>query len=583
MKSLLFAVLPLLFASCTATRQADGAARPQAEFFVSPAGSDAAGGSRERPFRTLERARQAVREENVRQHGDIVVWLHGGTYALAETLRLGPADSGMNGHRVVWRACPGETPVISGGRTVDGWLPADPGAKFRIAPVREDFRQLYVNDRKARRTEGPKMTVRWTEAGIALPPHAFDGLENAADLEIVVNTRRWTEQWLPVGGVKEGLLRLKTTVPEKILPRGAALARFANAEAFLCNPGEWLLDRQAGRLRFLPRPGEDMQGAVVEYPVLETLLSLEGSAARPVHHLVFSGLTFRLSNWLQPGRDEGLCSNQANQVPRMPGAVDATGACQVDFDHCAFRQLGGIGLRLGKACRQDRVDRCTFSDIAAGAIQVGSVDPETIRLPAGSPDIVSDIAVRDCLIHDVAQDYHASCAVFAGYVEGCAIEHNEIHSVPYSAISLGWGWTKEPLKAAYTRNNRIVGNRIHHHTLLLADGGGIYCNGYQENGLVAGNFVSDQPRVYAMLYLDDGATDWRVERNVCRQGGAGVAWYLYKGHGNRAKDNFTDTPLVYDRHTGPCTLEGTVAVPPQGPWPAEAQAIMQAAGIRPER
>jgi len=48
-------------------------------FYVSPAGDDRSEGTEARPFATLHRARQAVREVNRAMTGDIEVVLRGGT------------------------------------------------------------------------------------------------------------------------------------------------------------------------------------------------------------------------------------------------------------------------------------------------------------------------------------------------------------------------------------------------------------------------------------------------------------------------------------------------------------------------
>ena len=50
-----------------------------AEFYVSPDGDDNGSGTIDSPFRTLERARDAVREINQNMSGDICVYLRGGT------------------------------------------------------------------------------------------------------------------------------------------------------------------------------------------------------------------------------------------------------------------------------------------------------------------------------------------------------------------------------------------------------------------------------------------------------------------------------------------------------------------------
>ena len=45
------------------------------------------------------------------------------------------------------------------------------------------------------------------------------------------------------------------------------------------------------------------------------------------------------------------------------------------------------------------------------------------------------------------------------------LAHNEISHLPYSAISLGWGWNAYPY--TYGGENAIVNNHIHDHMQVL--------------------------------------------------------------------------------------------------------------------
>ena len=93
------------------------------EFWVSKNGSDSDSGSKHSPFRTLQRARNAVRSLPSRafQHHDVNIYIRGGTYRLKKTLTLQSKDSGRYGHNVIWRAAPGEHPLICGSVKVTGW------------------------------------------------------------------------------------------------------------------------------------------------------------------------------------------------------------------------------------------------------------------------------------------------------------------------------------------------------------------------------------------------------------------------------------------------------------------------------
>jgi len=94
------------------------AAMPAAtDFYVSPAGNDGNPGSAARPFRTLERARQAARK--AQKNAPVHVYLRAGKYRVSEPLVFGPEDSGDDGAPVVWAAVPGAQASIAGSRKLD--------------------------------------------------------------------------------------------------------------------------------------------------------------------------------------------------------------------------------------------------------------------------------------------------------------------------------------------------------------------------------------------------------------------------------------------------------------------------------
>ncbi len=75
--------------------------------YVSPSGDDGAEGTQQAPFRTLHRARDAVRSLARDMQSDIVVNVAPGEYRLDRTLEFTEADSGRNGFRVVYRSAAG--------------------------------------------------------------------------------------------------------------------------------------------------------------------------------------------------------------------------------------------------------------------------------------------------------------------------------------------------------------------------------------------------------------------------------------------------------------------------------------------
>ncbi|MCW2864586.1 MAG: hypothetical protein JWP48_6294, partial [Actinoallomurus sp.] len=135
---------------------AASAAPPPLNVYVSPTlGQDHGSGSAAHPLKTLNEARDHVRAINHDMQRDIHVELLNGTYALTSTFQLTSADSGTNGHRIVYEAAPGAHPVISGGTAVTGWALDDSAHGVYKAHVGDiDTRQLYVNGELETRARG---------------------------------------------------------------------------------------------------------------------------------------------------------------------------------------------------------------------------------------------------------------------------------------------------------------------------------------------------------------------------------------------------------------------------------------------
>ena len=130
--------------------------------YVAPEGNDQAEGrSRETAFRSLEKARDAIRElrKADRITGPVKVLLGGGTHVRAEPLVLTPEDSGSPESPVTWAAVPGEQPVVSGGRRIEGWTRHEGNIwKVDLPQVRDGkwwFRQLFVDGQLRRRARTP--------------------------------------------------------------------------------------------------------------------------------------------------------------------------------------------------------------------------------------------------------------------------------------------------------------------------------------------------------------------------------------------------------------------------------------------
>ncbi|MFD0569432.1 hypothetical protein ACFQ0T_09330 [Kitasatospora gansuensis] len=173
--------------------------------YVSPTGSGTAC-SAAAPC-SLTQAKTSVQAVNGSMTGDIAVQLAGGTYRLTAPLTLGSADSGNNGHKVIWQAAPGASPVLSGGQQVTGWTLKDSANNIYAAsvPTGVDSRQLFVDGTLAPRASIPisRSDVNITATGMTIVNSALNYLaslpqQNRIELE---SQNSFTDRFAPVQSI----------------------------------------------------------------------------------------------------------------------------------------------------------------------------------------------------------------------------------------------------------------------------------------------------------------------------------------------------------------------------------------------
>lgn len=350
----------------------DGTANPKIDFWVSPDGNDESPGTSSEPFLTLERARDAVRDlDDIKRGSDISIYIRSGTYRLGRPFVLDWRDSGRNGHDVVYRAAPGEQPVISGSVRVQNWSLHDPALGIYQAYVgQRESRQLYVNGQRAVRARTSFYPASFRPAFFYLYPDGTskDGISQPVGIQFIpsdLNPEKWRDpfrwtnkqdieavivtQWkmmsVPLQSVtpypqytpypnflpyppldvpsKTGLIVLQEpgwqnaniSMLDSTKQPGIwsfwQVTLFENAYEFLDEPGEWYLNRSTGILYYIPRPGEDLEYAEVELPIREILVEGRGDLGQPVSNIRFEGLTFSYATWLSPSTSNGYVTDQS--------------------------------------------------------------------------------------------------------------------------------------------------------------------------------------------------------------------------------------------------------------------------------
>jgi parallel beta-helix repeat protein len=305
-----------------------------------------------------------------------------------------------------------------------------------------------------------------------------------------------------------------------------------NAYEFLDAEGEWYLSTPTNEVFYKPHAGEDASTIFAIAPKLVQLIRLQGTPTDPVRNLAFLGIVFEHSTWLEPS-EEGFATHQADwifkgseQTSRIPGAIHIQNAEDIRFEGNTFRNLGATAVVLWSGVRNSAFVGNTFTNISASGISIG-MDLE--QHPTDPSQVCRDNVIKNNFITKVGRDYHSSVGIFAGYTEGLMIENNELADMPYTGISVGWGWTLEttPLK-----NNLIKRNRIHNVMSLLSDGGAIYTLSKQPGTRIVANYVFDIARSsgagdhsVSAIYLDEGSSLITLIDNLLQNVPMGIVFH----------------------------------------------------------
>ena len=511
-------------------------------------------GGADGPLATLLGARDAVRRlrDEALTDGPVTVQVREGVYFMPEPLLIESADSGRPGAPVTYMAYPGERPVLSGGIQIDGWQAGADGVWEAPAPGDVYFHQLFVNGARRTRARTPNEGYFYTHgkapplvdpvtgaersrAGTALvyAPGSINQWEDLADVNVVV-FHSWETSRHRIAQVDEdaGVVTFtgRAAWPfERWGPRQRYYVE--NAPDALDAPGEWYLDQNAGVVRYLPLPDEDMEQAEVIAPVLPCLLRLRGQSelGLPVQNVIFRGLSLQHQDWelAQAGHSD------AQAAVSVPAAVMLDGALDVTIQDCEIARVGGYGVWLRRGCLRSRVVRCHIHDLGAGGVRLGEAGPAGDDAAESRENLVDNNH-----IHDGGHVYAAGVGVWVAQSSHNLVSHNEIHDLNYSGMSVGWNWNDAPNR---THHNTIELNHVHHvMNGTLNDGGAIYTLGTSPGSIIRNNIFHDVWPHSAIgwgIYLDATTNQYLVANNIVYNVLSGGLMKHNGGHENVIENN----------------------------------------------
>ena len=425
---------------------------PGEVFYVAPTGSDTADGSQTRPFRTLERARDAVRSLKKSRGGNLPrggvrIMIGGGEYPWKQTLKLTSEDSGTAAMPIVYQAEPGRTAVFCGGVRITAWRPISDAklrgkleAGIRDRVLQADLKVLGVEDlgdaTALRRcpelfVDGkPQTLARWpnegfVKTGAILGKDTFkvwsriDGCRDGKFSYVEDRPGHWLdepdvrlygywfwdwfEEFQKVASIDPDARAFTLSRPYSNYgyrkdQRYYALNVFRELDA----EGEWYLDRRTATAYWLAPEGIDVSKA-------ETVLSVFDQpfiTMTDVEHVTLRGLT------LQEGRGNGI---------HISGGADCLVA------NCTIQRLGGDAI-IVEGGQRHGIFGCTMHTLGCGGTRVAGGDRQTLT-PGRH-------FVENCRVFDISRLKRTYAP--AVHLDGCGnrIAHNLFENIPSSALRI---------------------------------------------------------------------------------------------------------------------------------------------------
>ncbi len=481
-------------------------------WYVSPGGNDAWSGRLESanaddtdgPLATLARAVEVSREAGIAPRRIVVL---PGEHAVAKTIDLTDADAGL-----CFEGQGAERPLVHGGRALSDWHRE--GDKFWAVDVPKakdgkwDFRVLVVNGRIAERSRLPetghfehlsRFNVTYMSAAgghwqrkptdeelttMQYKPEDLGPWLDVNNAEVVVY-HMWSESLVGVAenDVANHTLRFKTKAAN---PPGAFRVQkyvVYNLREGLKHPGQWYLDRTAGKVVYWPLPDEDMSKAHVFAPVVKTLFSANFKKDAPN-----CGPTFR---HLKLSVTDIPATNASFGGLAYPGAVELAKAHGATLEDVEATALGGWFVKEHHS-RDVAVRNCHIHHLGTSGVRLAQANG----------------AIENNQIHHMGLLCNNAVGLYVSGGKEYRIRRNVVHDTPYCGMIVG----------GFGQDYRVEENLVYRAMQVLHDGAAFYC-GQSVRLQLRRNIVRDTEAVgqgygVSAYYLDEKSTDCLVEGNV---------------------------------------------------------------------
>lgn len=570
-------------------------AQNQKCYYVSASGKDSYAGTIEKPFATIQKARDAIRQEKKNDNNaSFVVYIRKGNYFIHKSIAFDSTDNGTSSAPVIYTSYNNEDVRIHGGiiipvskaTAIKGTKILErlnPSARGKVLQINlsalgiknygtiypkgfgraytPSAMELFCNHKDMKLARWPNDSLVPTGKVIdpgSIPRNGDHSQRGGKFRYTIDRPSRWAKAkdfWIS-GFFKYGYaddavkVAKLDTVNKTITTAQETMYGFESGKIFqrwfafnlleeIDEPGEYYIDRSAGILYFYP-PSENLE--TIELSVIEDPLVVFENAS----YISFKNLVFECARGM------------AVYIEKGKGVV---------IDSCTFRNLGMMAVCIGKGV--EPYAQLQFGGESKPASKmVGSLysyiyDNTVLDREAGNNHVISNCKiyntgsggiilgggnrltlesgnnlVYNCAIRNfnrIDRSYKAGINIDG---VGNIIRNCEIYNCPSSAILM------------HGNNHLIEYNNIHDAVTDGDDMGAIY---YGRDPSELGNkiqynffhHIGNQHGIIMAVYHDDGACGTEVTGNIFYKAGSRTVM-IGGGNDNRYYNNiFIDCPLAF--------------------------------------
>ncbi|MBE6650334.1 MAG: hypothetical protein E7613_03370 [Ruminococcaceae bacterium] len=533
-------------------------------FYVSPKGNDSFDGSYETPFFTVEKAYREI----AKTKENVIINLLPGTYRLTETLVFDSNNTAKD-KTITFK---GENATIFGGEYVTDWEKHDDKIYKAHLDV-EDVRNLYINTIPAKRARtkysysiSDLLYDGDTAIGIKVLEKNFPkGFDNYRDMEFL-NPWEWEchryrikdYRYLPESHEYAFEFDLTNIGSLKRLGKESRSFILENDMSFLDEEGEFYYNKAEKTIYYYPYEDEDITKVEATVGKKEMFVHILGdNDENRACNVTFEGIKFaggacNIISVTGYGcyQSDAITLDYKYRSPETftdgffgvnTSQFRLNFADNITFKNCEFYNMGSAIIGMNDSVSNVLIEGNIFRDSSATGIRIGS--PLHYHEKEGI-DVCKNITVQNNVFARLPGELYNNCAISVYYEKDIKILHNYIRDVPYTAITLGWGW--EGAVAYDCRNMEVAHNRIVNAMGVLRDGGGIYTLGEIKNCHVHDNVIDGVNRCGNgfSLYNDAGSAQISTYNNVVLRGVVSMYVQLtfYKTNNLNIYNNFASNP-----------------------------------------